>query len=164
MVIVDAFTHYVALNPVPHCNAYLRGTTLFEHWIAKFRLPEVFVTDNGTEIINNEIIPLCHLNNNKNKPRMFHAPWTNGLVEGMNRSLQEYLRCIINGNDTKYTEWSTDVQLFPLAYNSQITTTLGLSSYEMVFDKKPRELIIITADSSKKSTRLLQTYKRINLL
>ena len=22
MVIVDAFTHYVALNPVPHCNAY----------------------------------------------------------------------------------------------------------------------------------------------
>ena len=50
-------------------------------------------------------------------------PWTNGLVEGMNRSLQEYLRCIINGNDTKYTEWSADVKLFPLAYNSQITTT-----------------------------------------
>ena len=22
MVIVDAFTHYVALNPVPHCNSY----------------------------------------------------------------------------------------------------------------------------------------------
>ena len=22
MVLVDAFTHYVALNPVPHCNAY----------------------------------------------------------------------------------------------------------------------------------------------
>ena len=22
MVIVDEFTHYVALNPVPHCNAY----------------------------------------------------------------------------------------------------------------------------------------------
>ena len=35
------------------------------------------------------------------KPRTSHAPWTNGLVEGMNRSLQEYLRCIINGNDTK---------------------------------------------------------------
>ena len=52
----------------------------------------------------------------------------------MNRSLQEYLRCIINGNDTKYTEWSADVKLFPLAYNSQITTTLGMSPYEMVFN------------------------------
>ena len=56
-----------------------------------------------------------------------------GLVEGLNCSLQEYLRCNINGNDTKYTEWSTDLKLLPLAYNSQITTTLGLSPYEMVF-------------------------------
>ena len=91
MVIVDAFTHYVALNPVPHCNAYYAYTTLYEHWIAKFGLPEILVTDNGTEFINNEIITLCHLYNIKHKPRTSHAPWTNGLVEGMNRSLQEYL-------------------------------------------------------------------------
>ena len=32
MVIVDAFTHYVALNPVPHCNAYYAYTTLYEHY------------------------------------------------------------------------------------------------------------------------------------
>ena len=36
-------------------------------------------------------------------------------------------------NDTKYTEWSADVKLFPLAYNSQITTTLGMSPYENGF-------------------------------
>ena len=135
MVIVDAFTHYVALNPVPHCNAYYAYTTLNEHWIAKFGLPEILVTDNGTEFINNEIITLCHLYNIKHKPRTSHAPWTNGLVEGMNCSLQEYLRCIINGNDTKYTELSADVKLFPLAYNSQITTTLGMSPYKMVLIK-----------------------------
>ena len=117
MVIVDAFTHYVALNQVPHCNAYYAYTTLYEHWIAKFGLPEVLVTDNGTEFINNEIITLCHLYNIKHKPRTSHAPWKNGLVDGMSRSLQEYLRCIINGNDTRYTEWSADVKLFPLAYN-----------------------------------------------
>ena len=115
MVIVEAFTHYVALNPVPHCNAYYAYTTLYEHWIAKFGLPEILVTDNGTEFINNEIITLCHLYNIKHKPRTSHAPLKNGLVEGMNRSLQEYLRCIINGNDTRYTEWSADVKLFPLS-------------------------------------------------
>ena len=68
MVIVDAFTHYVALNPVPHCNAYYAYTTLYEHWIAKFSVPEILVTDNGTEFINNEIITLCHLHNIKLKP------------------------------------------------------------------------------------------------
>ena len=64
---------------------------------------------------------------------------TNALVEGMNRSLQEYVRCIINGNDTRYTEWSADVNFFSLSYNSQITTTLGMSPYEMVFNQKPRK-------------------------
>ena len=91
MVIVDAFTHYVALNPVPHCNAYFAYTTLYEHWIAKFGLPEILVTDNGREFINKEIITLCHLYNIKHKPRTSHAPCTNGLVEGMNRSLRNIL-------------------------------------------------------------------------
>ena len=149
MVIVDAFTHYVALNPVPHCNAYYAYTTLYEHWIAEFGLPEILVTDKGTEFINNEIITLCQLYNIKHKPRTSHAPSTNGLVEGMNRSLQEYLRCIINGLDTEYTEWSADVKLFPLAYNSEITTTLRMSPYEMVFNQKPRKPIMFTANFHK---------------
>ena len=151
MDIVDAFTHYVALNPVPHCHAYYNYTTLYKHWIAKFGLSEILVTDNGTELINNEIIALCHLYTIKHKPRTSHAPWTNGLVEGMNRSLQEYLRCIINGNDAKYIEWSTDVKIFPLSYNSQITTTLGMSPYKTVFNRKPRKSIMFTANAQKNS-------------
>ena len=87
MVMVYAFTHHVALNPVPHCNVYYAYTTLYEHSIAKFGLPEFLVADNGTEIKNNEIITQCHSYIIKHKPRTSHAPWTNGLVEGMNRSL-----------------------------------------------------------------------------
>ena len=77
MVIVDTFTHYVALNPVSHCKAYCAHATLYQHWIAKLGLPEILVTDNGTEFINNEIIRLCHLYNIKHEPRTSHAPWTN---------------------------------------------------------------------------------------
>ena len=77
----------------------------------------------------------------------------------MNCSLQEYLRCIINGNDTGYTEWSTDVQLFPLSYNPQITKTLGLSPYEMVFNQKPRKSIMFTANSSKNAQGYCQPIK-----
>ena len=77
----------------------------------------------------------------------------------MNRSLQEYLRCIINGKDTKYTEWSADVKLFPSAYNSQITTTLGMSLYEMVFDQKPRKPIMFTANSHKNAQGYCQPNK-----
>ena len=56
MVIVEVFTHYVAPKPVPHCNSYYAYTTFHEYWIAKLGLPGTNVTDNGTEIIFNEII------------------------------------------------------------------------------------------------------------
>ena len=91
------------------------------------------------------------------KIRFTQNPWTNGLVEGMSRSLQEYLKCIINGNDTRYTEWSTDVKLFPLSYNSQITATLGLSPYEIVFQSKTTENDNVQIKFFKKRTRLLPT-------
>ena len=77
----------------------------------------------------------------------------------MNRSLQEHLRCIINGNDTRYTECSTDIKLFPLSYNLQITTTLGLSPYEMVFKQKPRKPINFTANFSKNTQGYSQPTK-----
>ena len=90
MVIVDAFTHYAALYPVPHYNAFYAYTTFYEHWVAEFGY-ETPVTDKGTEFINNELITLCHLYKIKHEPSTIHAPWTNGLVEGMNRSLQNIL-------------------------------------------------------------------------
>ena len=77
----------------------------------------------------------------------------------MNRSLQEYLRCIINGNDTRYTKWSKDVKLFPLSYNSQITTTLRMSPYEMVFNQKPRKSIMFTANAHKNAQGYCQPSK-----
>ena len=67
----------------------------------------------------------------------------------MNCSLQEHLRCNITGNDTRYTELSTNVKLFPLSYYSQITTTLRLLPYEMVFNQKPRKAIMFTANAHK---------------
>ena len=73
IVKVDAFTHYVALSPVAPCNDYYAYTTFYEHWIAKLGLLEILATDNGTEFINNEKITPCHLDNLKQKPRIFHT-------------------------------------------------------------------------------------------
>ena len=40
-------------------------------------------------------------------------------------------------------------QIISLSYNSQITTTLGMSPYEMVFNQKPRKPIMFTANAHK---------------
>ena len=62
-------------------------------------------------------------------------------------------------NDTRYTEWSADVKFFPLSYNSQITTTLGMSPYEMVFNQKPRKPIMFTANAHKNTQGYCQPNK-----
>ena len=77
----------------------------------------------------------------------------------MNRSLQEYFRCIINGNDTRYTEWPADVKLFPLSFDTQITTTLEISPCEMVFNQKPRKPIKFTANAHKNTQVYCQSNK-----
>ena len=45
-VIVDAFTHYVVLHPSPKIDATHALTVVFIHWIAKFGIPDILVTDN----------------------------------------------------------------------------------------------------------------------
>ena len=40
-------------------------------------------------------------------------------------------------------------KIISLSYNSQITTTLGMSPYEMVFIQKPRKPIMFTANAHK---------------
>ena len=40
-------------------------------------------------------------------------------------------------------------KVFPLSSNSQITTTLGMSPYEMVFNQKPRKPIMFTTNVHK---------------
>ena len=57
----------------------------------------------------------------------------------------------------KYTEWLTGVNLFPLAYKTQIATTFGLSSYEMVFKQKPRETLRFAANSFKNAQSCCQS-------
>ena len=68
-VIVDAFTHYVALHSSPKNDAAHALTVLFDQWIVKFRIPGILVADNGNESINGEFTHYCRTYNIQFKPR-----------------------------------------------------------------------------------------------
>ena len=78
-VIVNAFTHYVVLDPSPNNEATSALTALFDLWIIKFGIPDILVTDNGNEYINGEFTHFCCTYNVQFKPRTPYAPWSNGL-------------------------------------------------------------------------------------
>ena len=73
LVVIDDFTIYAALNPVLHHNAYYAYAKLNEHWISKLGFSEIFVTVDDSEVISNQVITLCHINNIKHKARTLLA-------------------------------------------------------------------------------------------
>ena len=135
-VIVDSFSHYVTIMCAPKNNAYYAFTALFEHWFLKFGLPEEIRSDNGSEYINTEITHLCNYFEIKFKPSTTYAPWTNGLVQGTNRIIGQFIRTLFN---EKYNNWSRKAKFFPYTYNTQYQTRLGMSPYEVVFNQKPQK-------------------------
>ena len=134
--IVDAFSHYVTIMCAPKNNAHYAFTALFEHCFMKFGPPEEIRSDNGSEYINTELTHLCNYFEIKFKPSMTYAPWTNGLVEGTNKIIGQFIRTLLN---KKYNNWSRKAKFFPYAYNTQYQTRLGMSPYEVVFNQKPRK-------------------------
>ena len=120
----------------PKNDANYAFTALFEHWFKKFGLPEETRSDNGSEHINTELTHLCNYFEIKFKTSTTYAPWTNGLVEGTNRIIGQFIRTLL---DEKYHNWSRKAKFFPYAYNTQYQTRLGMSPYEVVFKQKPRK-------------------------
>ena len=113
-VILDAFTHYVVLHPLPKNNAARALTALFDHWIVKFRIPDILVTDSGNEYIDGECTHFCRTHNVQFKPRTPDAPCSNGLVENSNRQLNTFPRTVL---DSQYDPWSQKVKYFRLHSN-----------------------------------------------
>ena len=74
-VIVDVIiTHYVVLHPSPKNDATNAITVLFDHWIVKFGIADILVTDNGNEYINGEFPHFCRTYNVQFKPLTPYAP------------------------------------------------------------------------------------------
>ena len=115
-VLVDAFSHYVTIMCAPKNNAHYAFTALFEHWFMKFGLPEEIRSDNGSEYINTELTHLCNYFEIKFKPSTTYATWTNGLVEGTNRTIGQFIRTLLN---EKYNNWSRKAKFIPYACKTQ---------------------------------------------
>ena len=132
-VIVDCFTHSVVVHPSPKKDAANALTVLIDHWIVKFGIPVILVTDDGNDYINGEFTHFGCTYNLQFKPRTPYVPWSNGLVENSNRHLNTFLCSVL---DSQYDTWSKKVKTFPFAFNSQVRTKMNLSPYEFVFGQK----------------------------
>ena len=73
-LIVDAFSHFVTLMCAPKNNAHYAFTASFEHWFAKFGLPEEIRSDKVSKYVITDLTHHCKCFEIKFKPSTTCAP------------------------------------------------------------------------------------------
>ena len=63
---------------------------IFKNWIQIYGTPQKFLSDNGGEFINEQMMELCERTNIIIKTTAAESPFSNGIVERHNQILEEY--------------------------------------------------------------------------
>ena len=65
--------------------------SIFKNWIAIYRAPQRFFSNNGGEFMNSMFIEMCEQMNISGKNTAGRSPWSNGMVEHHNLVISEML-------------------------------------------------------------------------
>ena len=100
-----------------------------------YGVPYVIHTDQGTNIESNLFKEICNLLGiAKTRTSPYH-PKCDGQVEQMNRTIIEQVKLNVK-NPTK--NWDLEIGLSLMAYRSAVQSSIGFTSYYLLYEKKMR--------------------------
>ena len=99
LVIQDAFFKYVELCPLQR-QATEEVSCKIQEWIARYGLPEVVHSDNGTCFRSRAFEQFGSQHGIRHTKSMAYHPQANGAVECFDRTLEEMLATAMDSNDT----------------------------------------------------------------
>ena len=98
MVMVDQFTKWVELAPLPDQTAATTANSFFEQWVSRFGTPIYVHTDQGSNFTSDLFLELCRLLQVVKTRTTPYRPSSNGQVERINRSILSFVRCFLEDN------------------------------------------------------------------
>lgn len=101
----DDFSKYFVCSPMADAEAETAARVFFENIIAKFGVPRILVTDNGTNFTAKMFQETCKLLGIKRLTTTPYHPQANGSLERSHRPLTEFLRCLVNQDGTNWDEF-----------------------------------------------------------
>ena len=145
LVMVDHFSRYVVLAPVPDKSAAAVAHALITHIICPFTTPRVILSDNGLGFRNSLLTELCVQFSIKQTFTVAYHPNSNGLVERANRKILEALRPVVG---TLYEDWEDWIPQIGACINSSVCESTGKAPHYILYrvDKRlPYELLAVGA-------------------
>ena len=147
LTILDAFTHYVIIQPIQTKSPVKISQIIFNEWFMKFGIPSQIispkhnthiVSDNGKELTTSWIKALYNLANVKMITTSYYKPNSNGNLELYNKTILRILRKFTSNDPTT---WSKFIPLVQYVINASVSETTKYTPFELLFGVKQRQAI-----------------------
>ncbi len=130
---IDHLTRYSSACLIKNKRKETIVQALLEYWIRIFGFPKSFLSDNGGEFVNKEMIDFAEKYNIILKTTAAESPWSNGLCERHNGILNNNVNKIM-----KSGTYSLETAIhWAVAAKNSLANVYGFSSNTLVFGRNP---------------------------
>ena len=132
--ILDTFSRWPILVPIPDCKANTVANALFDHCISQWNPPKVILTDRGSNFESKLFKHICDKFGIKKKRTTAYHPQTNN-VERYHRFLNSCLGTLCS---RKASTWDKALPYINYAYRTSPVEGVGISPFEILYGRKPK--------------------------
>ena len=130
---VDVATKYVILVKSAGETRQAADEVLREI-IRRFRPPGQITTDRGRAFFSETFMAACHGLGIQFKPVAVKQPQANGMIERMNRTIEEVATIQCDGDSLKWPELIPEIEY---AINTRVSSVTKFAPFELVYGRKP---------------------------
>jgi len=130
----DELSKYTLAIPIDHQDAVTIAKAFVEEVILKFGIPQMILTDQGSNFMSEVFTNVCKLLKIKKIKCTAYRPQSNGALERTHRVLVEYLRCFILEDQSNWDKW---LPYATFVFNTTPHTATGFTPHELMFGRKP---------------------------
>jgi len=122
--IIDYFSRFIELYPVPDLSAKMFATCLLA-CIGRYCAPPQILFDDGTQFCNSVIAELCRMVGSEQTFTMTASKQENGIVERSIKEIRRHLRNIVFATNF-IDNWSTYLPLVQRILNADTKESIGV--------------------------------------
>ena len=134
LVITCAFSRWVELYPLKSLESEETALKLIEYF-TRFQVPELILTDNGSQFKNEIIDQLCEITGIESLKTIPYSSQENGIGERINREIIKHLEAFCIGVNKK-KRWSEYLPFVRRIINSSYHSTIGTSPASIIYGNR----------------------------
>jgi len=137
MTVICHFTRFAQAHPTKAATGAEAARVLIDHIFTVFGLPRIILSDRGSHFTSKMMSAFYGLFGIEKIQTTAYHPQGNGIIERVHRSLNYSLTHLVQ--DKKCRDWDDKLKLAMYSYCISDCRAIGISPFEALFGRNPRE-------------------------